>query len=162
MAPEQARGTKGLSVAADVYSVGAILYELLTGRPPFRAGTALDTILQVLQQEPVAPSKIEPRVDRNLETICLKCLDKDPAKRYGSGEALAEELDRWLQGEPIRARRTPVVLRAWKWARRRPAGAALLGTGLVAAVVILMVGLLYNYRLGTALHDRESALHEVQ
>jgi WD40 repeat protein len=161
MAPEQARGAKGLSVAADVYSLGVILYELLAGQPPFRAETPLDTILQVLKEEPVPPSKTNPRVDHDLETICLKCLDKTPAKRYGSAEALAAELERWLHGEPILARPTPVVVRAWKWARRRPAPAALLGTGLLAGVAILTVALMYNYRLGIALHDRETALHDI-
>jgi WD40 repeat protein/predicted Ser/Thr protein kinase len=153
MAPEQARAEKGLSTAVDTYSLGAILYELLTGRPPFRAATALDTILQVLDREPEPPSKIDARVDRDLETICLKCLEKDPAKRYGSAEALADDLERWQRGEPIQARRTGVLERTWKWARRRP-GLALM-TGGVLAFVLLSVLLGAGYAI-TAGSLRES------
>ena len=139
MSPEQARSEKVLTTAVDVYSLGAILYELLTGRQPFRAETPLDTVLQVLEQEPVPPRKIGPQIDADLETICLKCLEKDPANRYGSAEALAEDLDRWSAGEPIAARPVSSPERLWRWSRRNPVIA-----GAAAAVIVALV-------LGTAI-----------
>ena len=139
MAPEQARGkSKEVGVWTDVYALGAILYELFTGRPPFVGETRTAVLQQVPIEEPVPPRRLQPGVPRDLETICLKCLEKEPARRYASAEALAEDLRRYRQGEPIRARPAGIRERAIKWARRRPGWAATV----VACTLLFGVGLL--------------------
>jgi WD40 repeat protein/tRNA A-37 threonylcarbamoyl transferase component Bud32/tetratricopeptide (TPR) repeat protein len=141
MAPEQAAGeVHRVGPAADVYALGAILYELLTGRPPFRAATVAETLAQVRSQEPVPVRQLNPAVPRDLETIALRCLEKEPGRRYASAQALAEDLRRFLEGAPIVARPVGRVEWAVKWARRRPAAAALLAVSVLAMVSVTAAG----------------------
>jgi hypothetical protein len=127
MSPEQAGGdTKTVGPAADIYALGAILYECLTGRPPFRGSSHMDVIRQVLSDDPVPPSRLQPKTPRDLETICLKCLQKRPKRRYATAADLADDLRHFLAGEPIRARPVGVLERIWKWAKRKPAAAGFL------------------------------------
>jgi len=145
LAPEQARGhSREVGPAADVYALGAILYSMLTGRPPFRGTTPLETVRRVIDDEVVPPGRLAPRLHRDLETICLMCLAKEPSKRYDSAQALADDLERYLNDEPVRARRTPVWVRWAKRARRRPAAAALLAVGAAAILGLLIGGLEYE------------------
>ena len=156
MAPEQARGrSREVGPAADLYALGAILYNVLTGRPPFQGATPLETMMLVIHQDPVPPSRLQPKVPRNLETICLKCLQKQPHQRYADAGALAEELGRYLAGRPIHARRTPAWERAVKWARRRPA-AATFATVSLLAVVVFVAGLLHSAAIARAEARREN------
>jgi TolB-like protein/Tfp pilus assembly protein PilF/predicted Ser/Thr protein kinase len=141
MPPEQAAGhTKELTAAADVYSLGAVFYQMLTGEPPFAGGTTYETIRMVLESEPRNPRTRNPKVNVDLATICLKCLEKDPARRYQSAAALGDDIERWLKHEPIQARRTGMFDRGRKWLRRNPTTAlvAALLAGLIAAVAVIV------------------------
>ena len=156
MAPEQAGGkAKAVGPPADVYALGAILYALLTGRPPFQAATPLDTLLQVVSDDPVPPSRLRVKTPRDLETICLKCLQKDPRQRYATADALAEDLRRFLDHEPIQARPGSVVGRFGKWVQRRPAAAALIGLG-VLGVAVLVLGVVLVVQTMLWVKDRQS------
>jgi WD40 repeat protein len=158
MAPEQLSENRvDVTPAVDVYGLGAVLYEMLTGRPPFKGATPLSTLEQVMSQEPLAPSRFHRHIPRDLETICLKCLEKDPRKRYPSAEALANEVHSFLSGRPIAARPIRVWGRMWKWAKRRPMVA-----GLAAAVVLVALsgftGVVWQWR--HALAERDFARRE--
>jgi tetratricopeptide (TPR) repeat protein len=160
MAPEQARGERGVGPAADVHALGAIFYELLTGRPPFQGTTRHETIAQVLTLEPVPPRRLQPRLARDIETIALKCLEKDPAKRYASAQGLADDLRRCLEGRAILARPTSLWERAWKWARRRPTAAALDVVAALATAVVLGLAYESNRRIVAERRVAEGRLEE--
>jgi WD40 repeat protein len=168
MAPEQAGGqTKQIGPATDLYALGAILYECLTGRPPFKAATDLDTILQVISDDPVPPTQLQSKTPRDLETICLKCLRKEPEKRYATAHGLADDLQRFLNNEPITARPVGRVERGLKWVRRQPALAAMIAatvviTAISFVVVLLLLADAIRSRDDTvaALGEREKALGE--
>jgi WD40 repeat protein len=159
MAPEQAAG-KGKEVGpqADVYALGAILYELLTGRPPFKGQALVDTLEQVRHDEPVPPRRLQPRVPRDLETICLKCLRKEPAARYASARALAEDLRRFVEGELIRARPVGRAERLWKGARRRPARALLIALGVASMPLLFLLAWYMDRKVSEA--RSQTALEE--
>jgi WD40 repeat protein len=159
IAPEQASGKSGeVGPSVDIYGLGAILYEMLTGRPPFKGATALSTLEQVVSQEPVAPSRFHRQIPRDLETICLKCLEKQPGRRYPTAEGLADDLHRFLSGRPILARPIGAWGRAWKWARRRPIEACLTAAVLAVAAIGL-AGIVWQWR--NALAQRDTARQEL-
>ncbi|HXD87525.1 MAG TPA: protein kinase, partial [Urbifossiella sp.] len=154
MAPEQAGSRHHLiGPATDVYALGAILYEMLTGRPPFKGPTPIETVLLVVHQEPMRPSQLQPGLPRDLETICLKCLNKNPAHRYASAEALANDLYRFRKGAPIEARPIQFPERVWKAARRRPATAALI-VGICASIVLGFAGIAWQWHSATQARDQ--------
>jgi tetratricopeptide (TPR) repeat protein len=163
MAPEQARGqSRQVGPATDVYALGAMLYDLLTGRPPFKAAEAMETIHQVLNQEPVPPRALQPSIPRDLETICLKCLEKDPGRRYASAQALADDLHRFLTGETIHARPATIWSRAGKWAKRRPAVATLLGISALAVLALLGVWAWFTVALQAERDNARRAQREAE
>ncbi|HEV3448096.1 MAG TPA: serine/threonine-protein kinase, partial [Gemmataceae bacterium] len=138
MAPEQTSGVRGaITTATDVYGLGAVLYAMLTGQPPFRGDHVLETLRQVREQEPQSPSAVNPRVDRDLATITLKCLRKEPEQRYASAAALADDLERWLKDEPIRAKRPSLLQRLVRWRRRHK---PLVGSVAVLMILVLLLG----------------------
>jgi eukaryotic-like serine/threonine-protein kinase len=161
MAPEQARGdVDALGPWTDIYSLGAILYELLTGRPPFEAENPAATLAKVQSDQPLSPARWRPGLPRDLETICLKCLEKDPHRRYITAGELAEDLRRFQAGEPIKARPVGLLGQLWRWCRRQPvAAAALASSGLLALTLVVTV-LAYNARLSRALAETQRLAEE--
>jgi len=162
MSPEQARGAQEIGPATDVYGLGAILYEMLTGRPPFDGANSVETLMQVMDREPDRPSSIRRHIPRDLETICLKCLEKQPEKRYGTALELAEDLERYLRREPIRARPIGWPERCWRWCRRQPGWAAL-----AASLVFMLIGGVvgwawFTHRTMAARHEAESARNDLR
>ena len=144
MAPEQIDDPQSVGPPADVYALGAVLYEMLTGRPPLMAATPMETMLQVRTVEPVSPRELRPSLRRDLATICLKCLAKDPRRRYLGAAELAEDLRRFLAGEPILARSVGSLERSWKWSRRHPALALAVTVATLALATVLVGGWTYS------------------
>ena len=151
MAPEQVSGDKArIGPGIDIYALGAILYELLTGAAPFRGLTPMETLCQVMEAEVVPPSRLRHGVPEELETICLKCLDRDPARRYASAEELADDLKRYQENQPIRAQRISRIRRAFQWARHQPLAAALVGLSLILVITLVTASSVYSLHLRDA------------
>lgn len=162
MSPEQAQDSSRVTALTDVYALGATLYCLLTGRPPFQAATGVETLRQLIDEEPVRPGQLNPSIDRDLETICVKCLQKEPPRRYDSARLLADDLRRYLRAEPISARPISKLQRTWRWCRRNPVVAALIGstaTFLILALVATAVGYV---KTTSALMTAESARRQAE
>ncbi len=157
MAPEQALGDDSVGAAADVYGLGAILYCMLSGRPPFMAAKASDTLIQLLSNDPIPVAKLQPSIPRDLETICMKCLEKEPTKRYGSAKLLHDELQRFIQGEPILARPISQVERGWRWAKRKPMVAGLSATAAALGAVLMIGGPVVAFVIDGQKRDISSA-----
>ena len=163
MAPEQALGrNKDIGPAADIYALGAILYDVLTGRPPLKGETVVETLRLVINTDPVPPSRLVPRLARDLETICLKCLHKDPQKRYSTAEELAKDLDRYREGKPIKARPTPLWEHGQKWAKRRPVAATVLSLGLVAFFGLFAGVIVYQHEARLQLEGQNAWVDKEQ
>ncbi|MBC7773073.1 MAG: tetratricopeptide repeat protein [Pyrinomonadaceae bacterium] len=163
MAPEQAMGkAEAFCPSVDIYALGAVLYESLTGRPPFRAETPLETQRQVISEDPAPPSRLNARVPRDLETICLKCLQKDPQRRYPTAAAMGDDLHRFLRGEPIAARPAGLAERVVKWIRRRPAQATAFAAVTLVLLTLVGAGVLLASQQATTAHAITQDLHEVE
>lgn len=162
MAPEQAGGNGEIGPAADIYALGVILYEAVIGRPPFVGETTMDTLSQVIQDEPIPLIRLNPKVAKDVQTICLKCLEKDPARRYSTALELAEDLALYLDGRPIMARPISLVGRSWKWIKRRPAWASLIFV-LVLSVLAAFIGIGYHsHQMSLALNEATQERNKAQ
>src|SRR5262245_37739395 len=163
MPPEQAAARHGeLGAASDVYALGAILYELVTGRAPFRAQSALDTLVQVLESEPVSPRLLNRSIPRDLETICMKCLEKESRRRYATAQQLADDLGRFCAGEPIVARAINPIELPWRWCVRRPGWSAMIAACAIATVLICSGSWWFTGQISRELARTEQKQHELQ
>ncbi len=167
MSPEQASGKQELvGPASDIYSLGAILYACLTGRAPFVADSPVDTLLQVMKKEPVSPRELNPSVPKDLETICLKCLAKEPHKRYGTAQELANDLGRFLEGRPVTARPVSASAKIWRWARRNPRVASLTALSVLLLVSGIAASSFFaieaDHRAGAEADQRRRADHQAE